>query len=218
MKASTARRMAWSIGILSIALTVAGLVFMLVDRHAILPEVSDSWTFSSVFDVTINVALPVIGLVIASRRRENPLGWLLLVAGLFLGLVTFSRPYALYALVADPGSLPAGRAFAWLSNWIWTIPISLLPFLLLLFPTGRLPAGRWRPVAWFCGTVLVLLTASALVVATTNWARPFVEVTSPGSSAVSGAATVALLIGLRTSGRIAVVIRGARSQVRTVER
>jgi signal transduction histidine kinase len=194
MKASTARRMAWSIGVPSIALLVAGLVFMFVDRHTILPDDSVSWTFSSVFDVVVSIGVPAIGLVIASRRRENPLGWLLLVAGLVLGVVTFSRAYALHSLVGDPGSLPAGRAFAWLSNWIWTIPISLLPFLLLLFPTGRLPAGRWRPVAWFCATVLVLLTASALVVATTNWSRPFVEVTSPGSSAVSRAATVALLI------------------------
>jgi len=194
MKAPTARRMAWSIGILSIALMIAGLVIMFVDRHVVLPQVSDSWTFSSVLDVAINIAVPAIGLVIASRRRENPLGWLLLAAGLGLGVVSFSRAYALYALVADPGSLPAGRAFAWLSNWMWTVPISLLPFLLLLFPTGRLQAGRWRPVAWFCGAVLVLLTASALVLATTNWSRPFVEVTSPGSSTVAGAATVAFLI------------------------
>jgi hypothetical protein len=42
MKASTARRVAWSIGIPSIALMVAGLIIMFVDRHAILPEVSDS--------------------------------------------------------------------------------------------------------------------------------------------------------------------------------
>src|SRR6266545_470573 len=194
MKDSTARRAAWSIGILSIALLVAGLVFMFVDRHTVLPDVSDSWTFSSVFDVVVSIGVPVIGLVIGSRRRENPLGWLLLAAGLALGAVTFSRAYALYALVADPGSLPAGGAFAWLSNWMWTIPVSLLPFLLLLFPTGRIPAGRWRPVAWFCGAVLVLATATSLVLATTNWARPFADVTSPGPSAVAGVAIVALFI------------------------
>ena len=87
MKASTARGVAWSIGVLSIAFMLAGLVFMFVDRHAVLPDVSDSWTFSSVFDVIVNIAVPVIGLVIASRRRENPLGWLLLIAGLGLGLM-----------------------------------------------------------------------------------------------------------------------------------
>ncbi|HEY3023866.1 MAG TPA: hypothetical protein VGK11_09545, partial [Actinomycetota bacterium] len=82
MEESTARRMAWSIGILSIALMVAGLVIMFVDRHVILPQVSDSWTFSSVLDVVVNIGVPAIGLVIASKRRENPLGWLLLTAGL----------------------------------------------------------------------------------------------------------------------------------------
>src|SRR2546426_2857961 len=196
MKASTARKLAWSIGVLSIGLMLAGLVFMFVDRHAVLPDVSDSWTFSSVFDVIVNIAVPVIGLVIASRRRENPLGWLLLAAGLGLGLVNFSRAYALYALVAEPGSLPAGRAFAWLSNWMWTIPISLLPFLFLLFPTGRLPAPKWRPIAWFCGTVLVLLAASALVVASTSWSRPFEQEAALRETPAANVANLVLFIAL----------------------
>jgi len=194
MRASTARGLAWSIGIPSIALTVAGLVIMFVDRHAVLPQVSDSWTFSSVFDITVNIAVPVIGLVIASRRRENPLGWLLLAAGLALGLATFSRSYALHALHVDPGSLPAGRGFAWLSNWIWAIPIALLPFLFLLFPTGRLPAIRWRPVAWFCGAVLVLLVASGLVLATASWSRPFAEENALNPSTVANTANLVIIV------------------------
>ena len=194
MKASTARRVAWSIGIPSIALMVAGLVIMFVDRHAILPQVSDSWTFSSVFDVTVNIAVPAIGLVIASRRRENPLGWLLLAAGLALGLATFSRAYGLHALHVDPGSLPAGRAFAWLSNWVWAIPISLIPVLFLLFPTGRLPARRWRPVAWFSGAVLVLLAASALVLATASWSRPFAEENALNPSTVANTANLVIIV------------------------
>jgi len=194
MRASTARRAAWSIGIPSIALMVAGLVIMFVDRHATLPQVSDSWTFSSVFDVTVNIAVPVIGLVIASRRRENPLGWLLLAAGLALGLATFSRAYALHSLHVDSGSLPAGRAFAWLSNWVWAIPICLLPFLFLLFPTGRLPARRWRPVAWFSGAVLVLLMASALVLATASWSRPFAEENALNPSNIANTANLVLIV------------------------
>jgi signal transduction histidine kinase len=196
VRESTARRMAWSIGILSIALMVAGLVFMFMDRHSILPEVSDSWTFSSVFDVVVNIAAPVIGLVIASKRRENPLGWLFLAAGLALGVTTFSRAYALYALVADPGSLPAGRAFAWLSNWVWTIPISLLPFLFLLFPTGRLPAIRWRPVAWFCGAVLVALAGGAVVHATMSWSRPFAQESVLSPSTFATTANMVLIVAL----------------------
>jgi signal transduction histidine kinase len=196
MKASTARRMAWSIGILSIALMVAGLIIMFVDRHVVLPEVSDSWTFSSVLDVAVNIAVPAIGLVIASRRRENPLGWLLLAAGLGLGVVSFSRAYAVHTLVADPASLPAGRAFAWLSNWMWAIPISLLPFLLLLFPTGRLPATRWRPVAWFCGAVLVALAGGAVVHATLSWSRPFARESVLSPSTFATTANMVLIIAL----------------------
>ncbi len=196
MRASTARGLAWSIGIPSIALMVAGLVFMFVDRDTTLPDVSDSWTFSSVFDVAVNIAVPIIGLVIASRRRENTLGWLLLAAGLALGVSNFCRAYALRALVVDPGSLPAGRGFAWLSNWIWTIPISLLPLLFLLFPTGRLPARRWRPVAWFSGAVLLVLASSALVHATTIWSRPFAEETALRPSTFATTANMVLIVAL----------------------
>ena len=59
---------------------------MYVDRTVTLPEVSDGWSFRNVFDIIVNVGVPVLGIVIASRRPENPIGWLLLVAGLALGL------------------------------------------------------------------------------------------------------------------------------------
>jgi signal transduction histidine kinase len=39
-----------------------------------------------------------------------------------------------------------------LDSWIW-IPATILPitFLLLLFPDGRLPSARWRPIGWAAG-------------------------------------------------------------------
>src|SRR5829696_7700251 len=36
----------------------------------------------------------------------------------------------------------------WLQGWFWMLFIGLIVFLLLLFPTGRLPSRRWRPFAW----------------------------------------------------------------------
>src|SRR3712207_3283175 len=50
----------------------------------------------------------------------------------------------------------------WLQSWFWMLFIGLIVFLLLLFPTGRLPSSRWRPFAWFSGAVIlvgVILTA-----------------------------------------------------------
>ena len=36
-------------------------------------------------------------------------------------------------------------------------------YLILLFPDGRLPSRRWRPLGWLSGVVIVLLSASILL-------------------------------------------------------
>jgi hypothetical protein len=60
----------------------------------------------------------------------------------------FTGEYAVYALLAQPHTLPGGKAMLWLQGWFWMLFIGLIVFLLLLFPTGRLPSRRWRPFAW----------------------------------------------------------------------
>ena len=63
--------MAWTIGLTSIALMVATLVLMYIDRTATLPRASDGWSAQNVFDVIVNAGVPALGIVIASRRPEN---------------------------------------------------------------------------------------------------------------------------------------------------
>jgi hypothetical protein len=107
-------------------------------------------------------AYPTVGAVIVARRPGNPVGWLCCAVGLLLGPAFLGQDYAWYALVHEPGSLPAGLAMAWLGQWPWRVVLGLLSFLLLLFPTGRLVSARWRPVAWAAaaGTVLLGLWAA----------------------------------------------------------
>src|SRR5215210_7386467 len=42
----------------------------------------------------------------------------------------------------------------WLQGWFWMLFVGLIVFLLLLFPTGRLPSTRWRPFAWVSAAVI----------------------------------------------------------------
>ena len=170
-----ARWVALGTGSTAIGLIVCTLVLMYVDRAATLPATSDGWGFVNVFDVVVTAGVPILGIVIASRRRENAIGWILLLAGFFLGATGFSRSYALHTLIADPGSLPGGRLAAWIANAFWPVAVSMLPFIFLLFPNGRLPSGRWKPAAWFSGAAGSLLLLTTVIFATSIWARPFTE-------------------------------------------
>src|SRR6266516_2058302 len=168
------------------------------------------WDFSGVFEGAADLAVPVVGFVLASRRPANRVGWLFLVAGLALGLGDFLAAYGLHTLVAAPGSWPAGRASAWLSNWIWVIPLAMLAFVFLLFPTGQLRSRRWRPAAWFVGGVFALIGVDLLVNATRFWSDPY----SPASQAGNPLVLAPLLILMPAAlvvGVAAVVVRFAKS-------
>ena len=159
MRVLTTRWVAGCAAAASVALEFGGLALAYVDRR-LLPARLTTWDFSDVFGNVVNLAIPVVGFVLASRRPANRIGWLFLVAGLALGLSAFSLQYGLHALVAAPGSWPAGRAFAWLANWTWLIAFAMLAFVFLLFPTGRLRSRRWLPAAWFVGGALTLTTGA----------------------------------------------------------
>src|SRR5262249_26064098 len=94
----------WGVGGGAVGSGGAGaLSLAYVDRHQV-PAGLTAWDFSNVFGGVMNLAVPVVGFVLASRRPSNLVGWLLLVGSLALGLGGFASAYALHALIADPGS------------------------------------------------------------------------------------------------------------------
>jgi hypothetical protein len=100
-------------------------------------------------DTLVPVSFSIIGAIIASRLPANPLGWLFCAAACVAAVDHFSAEYALYALLAQPTSLLAGEALAWLASWAWILYAGCIALSLLLFPNGRLPSRRWRWLAWF---------------------------------------------------------------------
>jgi hypothetical protein len=102
-------------------------------------------------------AFLVVGVFVASRRPENPIGWMFCIIGLASVWEFFAHEYAFYALFTRPGALPAGVWIGWSSFWMAAIGWPLMFLALLLFPNGRLPSPRWRPFAWFAVMVFALL-------------------------------------------------------------
>jgi hypothetical protein len=157
----TAAWVAWSVCALSLFIMALGLLLIFLAWPTPLPPGWYPWTYMA-NDVVGALGTPLLGGLIASQRPENPYGWLWLGMGMSFALATFAPVYAAYALVVAPGSLPAPRTLASLGQAEGYAAIIILgSFLFLLFPNGRLPSRRWRPLAWSVvalGVVLVVLT------------------------------------------------------------
>ena len=156
--ARAASRLAWSLWALALALTALSLLLLALNVSHPNTPTFDWWLGNAtvVIDATV-------GAIVASRRPENPVGWLLCLSGIVVSTSSFASQYAIYALLARPDSLPAGEALAWVASWLLPVIIGLQVAYLLLFPTGRLPSGRWRLLAWLTAAfVLAGVTLSAL--------------------------------------------------------
>jgi hypothetical protein len=94
------------------------------------------------------VGAPILGGLIASRRPGNPYGWLWLGYGMGFALSSLADAYIAYTEAVDSVPIPVSWPIHLLSPLGWAASVILVPFMLLLFPDGRLPSARWRFVAW----------------------------------------------------------------------
>jgi len=138
---------------------VATVPLCLLARSAHVPR---SWgadlSIAGLLGGGLFLLFPLVGAMIASRRPKNPIGWILLGDGLLWMLSDVMDYYAVYG-VASPGSVPFAVGVAGINNVLWVPAVGLLgTYVFLLFPDGRLPSRRWRPLAWLCGVVLVLVS------------------------------------------------------------
>jgi hypothetical protein len=99
-----------------------------------------------------------VGALIATRQPQNLVGWIMLVAGFALGATVLTSSYVDLSISQPRGRLPGTEWVTWFAQWIWVPGFApALTFLLLLFPNGRLPSRRWRPVGWLAVAAMVIL-------------------------------------------------------------
>jgi hypothetical protein len=159
MRRRAAAWLAWSLCALVLTLTVLSLLLLALNHSQPNTHIYAPW-----LDNTLTaVSFAPVGALIASRHPTNPVGWVLCLYGLVISVSHFGAQYAIFALLAQPDSLLAGEALAWIVSWLLPIIIGLTVFYILLFPTGRLPSRRWRLLVWLTvAFVMVGVIFSAL--------------------------------------------------------
>lgn len=118
----------------------------------------------NIFDALVLFAFATVGALIASRRPQNPIGWIFCISTLLWALGSVLQEYTTYALITAPGSLPAGALMGVIGHWIGGIGwFLMLTYLLLLFPNGHLPSPRWRFLAWLIAALLAFYSITFLL-------------------------------------------------------
>jgi hypothetical protein len=208
-RAQIGARLGWGLCAVSLTLVALSLVYG-AWAHSLLWTLAE-WAPNAVWAVS----LPMVGALIATHRPRNPIGWLFCAVGIFQGLIIATEAYSDYALRIAPGTVPGGLLTNWVAQWVWAPSVGLLvTFLPLLFPDGRLPSPRWRPVAWLsafsivltCGLYGVLLWPLRAVVDR----DPFELLPAGQAIVVNAAAPFMLLCGLACLTALAVRFRQAR--------
>jgi hypothetical protein len=136
-------------------------VVLLMLSRVLLPE--QEWRLTVDFisaalgNALIILACAGVGLLIISRRPGNVIGWIYALVALVFAAGEFAGSYA-----SRP--LPARVWVALLPDLAWSASIPLgATLLLLLYPTGRPPSPRWRPVVWTAvAATMLAVVASAL--------------------------------------------------------
>jgi len=181
---------AWSLWAVTMAITAIAIGY---DALHPLPARLASQSgngLDMVVGLTFIVAFATAGALLAWKRPGNPIGWLLSGSGLAYALGGLGL-----LLVHFPRTMTLGN---WL-GWTWLVGLGLCVFVLLLFPTGRLPSRRWRPVAWAAGAglagwVLGNAFAPTIISASPPLSNPLGVSGAPGKILTVMAGTSAALI------------------------
>ena len=187
---------------LTLALLAVGTVLMVgnLDRPAGAFGFRGATTF-----LTLSIAS--VGVVLASRRPANPIGWIFLITGVTSGAQFLAQETAVAA--QEAGDLRMAAIGNWIDTWIW-VPIvgSIAIHVFLLFPTGRPPSPRWRWVLWTGAGGIVLFSSALALSPETDLGlgNPFFDVSEAVTEPIVGVGAI-IFLGSLIAAAASVVFR-----------
>jgi hypothetical protein len=129
------------------ALAAGILVVVLLILAAIAGSTAHQFKLSGLGQAALFLSFALVGVVVAWHQPRNPMGWVLLGVTFFFLLDDLATSYSYLDYRLHGGRLPLG----WLAVLLepsWAPALVLAGLSLLLFPDGRLPSRRWRPMLW----------------------------------------------------------------------
>lgn len=156
MKGRRAAWLAWGSLTAYSVLATAGILLLAQTPPELVPAADEpAPLIADVLFAVVILLFAAVGALIAARLPRHPVGWLLCTAALLNGVAFFALGYARLGLIGEPGSVPAPEALAVIHNLAGDAQWGLFAVMLLVFPDGRLPSRRWRPLLWLMVTLMV---------------------------------------------------------------
>jgi hypothetical protein len=183
------RRLAWVLWAFGLGFGALYGSLLLLNRGTPLPGATLELIQSTPFVVVGGT----IGLLVASRRPSNPIGWILLSMALVVAAQQALEQYAILSYLTRPHPLPAAAWAAWGQVWLLQtfFPV-LIAGMLMLFPDGRFLSRRWRVLATaglvVNGVALVLMAVTPGLIEPACCAINFPVSNPAGLPFLSGAA------------------------------
>jgi hypothetical protein len=145
----------WALGALVPALGAFAFVGSLWAAPTFIPTGIGMTPAAVALVALVATTYALVGALVAGRLPANAIGWLLLGAAGCAGATLAACEWVALGL-------PAAAWASWLTQWVSTVPLLLVAYVLLLFPDGRLPSRRWRPALWLLDLAVVAMLVGSM--------------------------------------------------------